>query len=265
MTGDDITMKFQLEVCLSPALYTLYHKNESVVVVVDILRATSAICAAFMNGARHIIPVENSAEARRYKDKGYLVAAERDGLVLEFADFGNSPFNFTPERIHNRDIVYSTTNGTRTIHMASGAHAVAIGSYLNLSALVEWLTLQKRDVVVLCAGWKNKFSLEDALFAGALSHELMKTSRFLTICDSVTGVSDLWEMARSNPYHYILKAAQKQRLAKHGLDDVIEFCHTIDQTNIVPVLENDRLVGKIFPRAIVGIEKSNFPLKSDIS
>ncbi len=260
-----IAMKLQLEVCFSPAFYPLYHNRESIVVVVDILRATSAICTAFMNGARYIIPVGTSTEARRYKEKGYLVAAERDGLVLDFADFGNSPFNFTAERIKNQDIVYSTTNGTRTIHMASaGAHTVAIGSYLNLSALVQWLTLQNRDVVVLCAGWKDKFSLEDAVFAGALSHELLKSGSFNTICDSVAAAIDLWEKAGTDPYQYILKAAQKQRLAKNGLDDVIEFCHTIDQTNIVPVLENDRLAGKVCSRVMVGMEQSKFLFKSDI-
>lgn len=238
-------MKHEIEVCFSPALYPQYHKEEAVVVVVDILRATSAICAAFMNGARHIIPVGTSAEAKAYKEKGYLVAAERDGLVLGFADFGNSPFNFAPERVQKHDIVYSTTNGTRAIHMAAGAHAVVIGSYLNLSALVRWLLDQNRDVVILCAGWKNKFSLEDALFAGALSKALLQSGRFKSICDSVAAALDLWKSAGAKPYPYIRKAAQKDRLARHGLDDVIEFCHTSDQTNIVPLLVDGKLVGEI--------------------
>ncbi len=239
-------MKREIEVCFSPALYSYYHKKDAVVVVVDVLRATSAICTAFMNGARHIIPVGSAAEARAYKAKGYLVAAERDGLVLDFADFGNSPYNFTPERVSRHNIVYSTTNGTRAIHMAAESHAVAIGSYLNISALVEWLVQQNRDVVVLCAGWKNKFSLEDALFAGALSQALIDHGTFRTICDSVAVALDLWQLAAADPYEYVLKAAQKKRLAKNGLDDVIEFCHILDQTNIVPVLEKDKLVGKVF-------------------
>ncbi|MDK2843107.1 MAG: 2-phosphosulfolactate phosphatase [Anaerophaga sp.] len=237
-------MKHNLEVCFSPALYELFHHSDAVVVVVDILRATSAICTAFMNGARHIIPVGSLEEAREWKTKGHLVAAERDGLILDFADFGNSPFNFTSDRVQQHDIVYSTTNGTSAIHKAAKAHAVAIGSYLNLSALSQWLLMKGRDVVILCAAWKNKFSLEDSLFAGALSKKLLDSGEFSTICDSVHASLDLWESAQPDVYRYVLKAAQKQRLAKNGLDDVIGFCHTPDQTNIVPVLKGNLLVGE---------------------
>jgi 2-phosphosulfolactate phosphatase len=236
-------MKYNVEVCFSPALYDLYHNSESVVVVVDILRASSAICTAFMNGARCIIPVGSKEDAFIWKQKGHLVAAERDGLVLDFADFGNSPYNFTPERVLKNDIVYSTTNGTNAIHRASSAHAVAVGSYLNISAVSEWVKKQERDVIILCAAWKDKFSLEDSLFAGALAAKLMQSGAFTTNCDSTNASLDLWETARTDVYKYILKAAQKTRLAKNGLDDVIEFCHLQDQTNIVPVLQDDKLVG----------------------
>jgi len=86
--------KRDLETCFSPALYEPERHVGSIVVVIDILRATSAICTAFENGAESIIPVATVPEAKEYKEKGYLVAAERDGYVLDFADFGNSPFNF---------------------------------------------------------------------------------------------------------------------------------------------------------------------------
>jgi 2-phosphosulfolactate phosphatase len=138
----------------------LHHNTEAIVVVVDILRATSAICAAFMNGVNCIIPVGEINEARELKNKGYKVAAERDGFVLDFADFGNSPFNFTPERVKGLDIVYSTTNGTQAIQMAANCHAVVVGAYFNLKALNNWLINQHRDVVLFCAGWKNRFSLK---------------------------------------------------------------------------------------------------------
>ena len=232
----------KIDICFSPALYDLHHNPESVVVVVDILRATSAICAAFMNGVAHIIPVGTIDEARACKAQGYMVAAERDGLVLDFADFGNSPFNFTPERVAGRDIVYSTTNGTQAIQMASGAHQVVVGAYFNLSALTRWIIAQQRDVVILCAGWKNRFSLEDTLFAGALATGLVKSGHFHTICDSTNAAIDLWDIARDNLQTYVLKAAQKGRLAKHGLDDVIDYCHTPDLSNIIPLLQGDKLV-----------------------
>jgi len=110
-----------LETCFSPALYEEERHLGKLVVIIDILRASSSICAAFENGVSSIIPVATVDEAKAYKSKGYRVAAERDGYVLDFADFGNSPFNFTREKVEGQTIVYSTTNGTGLIQKAKGA------------------------------------------------------------------------------------------------------------------------------------------------
>ena len=91
-----------LEICFSPAMFEAHADREAVVVIIDVLRATSSICTAFANGVQEIIPVATVEEAREMKSKGYLLAAERDGFVLDFADFGNSPFNFTPEKVKGR-------------------------------------------------------------------------------------------------------------------------------------------------------------------
>ena len=234
--------QFQVEVCVTPATYHCFHNKEAIVVVVDVLRATSSICAAFMNGATQLIPVGSIEEARAMKEKGYVVAAERDGYVLDFADFGNSPFNFTAERVQNNDIVYSTTNGTKAIFMAKEAHRVVIGSFLNLSSLATWLKKQERNVVVLCAAWKDKFNLEDTVFAGALAEQLLQDNSYTTMCDGTKAALDLWGIAKSDLNGYMQKAAQKERLASKGLDDCFEYCHTPDQGTCIPALENNYLV-----------------------
>lgn len=231
-----------IEVCYSPALYPYYRNDEAIVVVADILRATTAICAAFENGARELIPVQGVEEARAMKNKGFLVAAERDGLVLDFADFGNSPFNFTPQNVRGASIVYSTTNGTGAIRMAAEARQVAIGAFINLSALAGWLASENSDVLVLCAGWKNRFNLEDSVFAGALADSLIKSGNFKTICDSTVASIELWNNARGDIPGFMEKAAHRHRLKKLGLDDVMEYCNTLDITGVIPVLKDDRLV-----------------------
>jgi 2-phosphosulfolactate phosphatase len=228
----------RVEVCFSPAIYKEYENKEAIVVVTDILRASSAIVTAFMNGVHKIIPVGTIEEAKAYKNKGYMVAAERDGLVRDFADFGNSPFNFTPDRVQGKVIVYSTTNGTQAINLASSGHMVLIGAYLNLKALTSFISSQKRDVLILCAGWKNKFNLEDTLFAGALSQEILKNKNFNTICDSANAAIDLYEIAQPDILNYINKVAQRHRLKKNGLDDVIPYCHEYDKTDMIPIFEN---------------------------
>ncbi len=231
-----------LEICFTPAAFEAHADSEAVVVVVDVLRATSSICTAFANGVREIIPVATVEEAREMKARGYLLAAERDGYILDFADFGNSPFNFSPERVRGRSVAYSTTNGTGIMKQAAVCHDVVIGSWLNLSALCKWIEGQDRKVVIVCAGWKKRFSLEDAVCAGAIAERLLESGRFSTICDSVHAATDLWNVARNDLLGYIEKAAQRSRLRDKGLDDCIPYCHTFDVTDVIPVLRGDRLV-----------------------
>lgn len=237
--------KRTLETCFSPALYMPDEHVNSIVVIIDILRASSAICTAFANGAASILPVADSGKAREYKSKGYLVAAERDGFVLDFADFGNSPFNFTKEMVEGKTIVYSTTNGTGIIDLASSAYAIVVGSFLNLGALTGWLIRQERDVLLFCAGWKNRFNIEDTVCAGAMASRLMASGYFKTICDSTLASMDLWSLASPDLYGYIEKAAQRTRLRDKKLDDCIEFCLNIDFTDKIPVMKNGFLVDNI--------------------
>jgi 2-phosphosulfolactate phosphatase len=231
-----------LEICFSPAIFGAHADKEAVVVVIDILRATSSICTAFANGVREILPVATVEEAREMKNKGYLLAAERDGYILDFADFGNSPFNFTPEKVGGKIVAYSTTNGTGIMKMASDCSAVVIGSYLNFDALCRWLEEQGRKVIIVCAGWKSRFSLEDAVCAGAIAEKLLESGRFETACDSVHAATDLWKMAKDDLLGYIEKAAQRSRLRDKGLDDCIGYCHTFNVTGVIPVLRNGKLV-----------------------
>jgi len=234
--------KNKIEVCFSPASFSAFNSNDAVVIIVDILRATSAIITAFMNGVEKIIPVATLEEAKTFKDKGFIVAAERDGIVRDFADFGNSPFNFTRNRVEGKEIVYSTTNGTNSIMMAKDSYRVLIGAYLNINSLADYIIKTDRDLLILCAGWKAKFNLEDSLFAGALASIILQNENFYTICDSTLASIDLWNVAQVDLMAYIDKAAQRHRLRKNKLDDVIEYCHTFDQTDIIPALKDYFLI-----------------------
>lgn len=235
-------MKRKLETCFTPSLFNTDDHSDEIVVIIDVLRASSAICSAFENGAEKIIPVADIETAREYKSKGYLVAAERDGFILDFADFGNSPFNFTKERVQGKTIVYSTTNGTGIINMASSSYRTVIGSFLNLSALSNWLVKQDRGVLLFCAGWKNRFNLEDTVCAGAFAMNLLSTGEYTTNCDSTLAAVDLWKLAKDDIPAYIDKAAQRTRLRDKGLDDCIEFCLRPDFTDKIPLTANGVLV-----------------------
>jgi len=231
----------QITVCFSPAQFSYYQCEDCNAVVIDILRATTSICAAFMHGAKQIIPISSVEELKTYTGKDYLVAAERDGVKLDFADIGNSPQCFTRDLVEGRTIAYSTTNGTHTINLAAQCHSVAIGAFINISALCRQLEKGQRDVFLLCAGWKGRFNLEDTVFAGAVSQKLIDTGKFTTKCDSALAAMDLWSIAQPNLKDYIRKAAHNERLRKINAADAIPFCLEFDLTDIVPVYCNGML------------------------
>jgi len=239
-------IKRKLETCFSPALFEPEEHVDSIVVIIDILRASSAIVTAFENGASKIIPVADVKGAKDYKSRGYLVAAERDGFVLDFADFGNSPFNFTREKVEGKTIVYSTTNGTGIINLASGSYMTLIGSFLNIGAITRFLINQEKDVLLLCAGWKNKFNIEDTVCSGAIAEKLMSSNLYSTNCDSTKGAIDLWSLACNDLIGYIEKAAQRTRLRDKKLDECLEYCFTTDITDKIPVMKEGVLVGNIY-------------------
>ena len=129
-----------IEVCFTPKIYPeILTRENFIVVLVDILRATTTICTAFENGVKAILPVATPEEAKELKAQGFLVASEQDGRKLDFADFGNSAFSFTRERISGRVLVYCTTNGTRALEIAKSAEQIVIGAFINISALTDWL------------------------------------------------------------------------------------------------------------------------------
>src|SRR4051812_46315181 len=149
-------------VCLTPALLPLFNVADYIVVVIDIFRATSSICYGIENGAEAIIPVSEVEECAAYREKGFdhLLAAERNGEVVNGFDFGNSPFSYTKEKVSGKTIVLTTTNGTHAMHLSRKAKQIAIGSFLNLTSLCDWLKTQNDSVLLVCAGWKNNFNLE---------------------------------------------------------------------------------------------------------
>lgn len=234
--------KIRLEACFSPYLYPVYRDDESIVVIIDILRATSAICTAFEHGAEKIIPVASVEEAREWKSKGFLTGAERDAIPLPGFDFGNSPFSYMGDAVKGKTIVITTTNGTQAIEAAKDAYKVVIGSFLNISALSNWLLSEKRNVLLLCSGWKNKFNLEDALFAGAMTESLTALTDDFKLGDACLALKYLYQQAHTEPYKFLSRSSHKERLARLNLKKDIRYCLTPDQTTVIPVLMNGELV-----------------------
>jgi len=204
-------------------------------VIVDVLRATSAFCAALDAGAKSVIPVPGLEELMEYKKNGFLTAAERDGIKVDFADFGNSPTVFLQIDLKGKELAYSTTNGTQAIEMARNSGSIAAGAFVNLHALSKWLITQNQDVVILCSGWKNTFSLEDTLCAGAMVESLEQSGQFSHICDASGTALTLWQLSKNGLQEVVKKASHYQRLIKLGQIVDLQHCFQINTSKAVPV------------------------------
>lgn len=230
-----------VEVCFSPKLYEhKLTKGNFITVVVDILRATTSICAAFDHGVKQIIPVSGLDEARRMKEQGFIIACERDGQVMDFADIGNSASDFIREDLIGETVVFSTTNGTKTINMARDAQEVLVGAFVNYAALTDYLIRQQQNVVVFCAAWKNLFNLEDSVFGGAVARKLLDNG-FITFCDAALGAIDMWEKARPDLKAYLARSSHRNRLRHLVSEEDFDYTVTLNSTSVIPRLKGDWL------------------------
>ncbi len=236
-------MNKEIEVVLTPALLPLYQVKGKTVVVIDILRATSSMCVAFKTGVNKILPVSTPEECSLFKDFDFLCAAERNAVKLPGFDMGNSPFEFQNPLIKDRNIAFTTTNGTKAIKQSKelGAAQIAVGSFLNLDVLCNWLLHQPNNIILLCAGWKDKVNLEDTLFAGAVIAQLKNN---ITLhCDSGLMAEKLYTSMKDSLEDDVRKSSHAQRFkALHAAEDDVQFCLQLNTAPVLPIMQGEYLV-----------------------
>jgi len=230
---------------LSPALLHLYDVNNTVVVVIDVLRATSTIATVLFNGAREIIPVDSVERCIQLgKELECITAGERDGQVAPGLQYGNSSFEYPREFIAGKTLVLTTTNGTKLLHMAlaKGAREIITGSFLNLSAVCDHLMALKKNVILGCAAWKDRVNMEDTLFAGAVVSRIK--DHFSINCDSSRMAENLYNVAKDDLFGFMKAngASHYHRLMNFGLERDIRHCLTPDLANILPEYNNGKLI-----------------------
>jgi 2-phosphosulfolactate phosphatase len=231
----------QLEVCLSPALLHLFDTRDRIVVIIDVFRATSTIAAALHNGAKHVVPVASVQEciAIGQQTPDSITAGERDGKVAEGLEHGNSPLEYPREFIEGKVLVLTTTNGTRLLHMVKDAAEIITGSFLNLTAVSDFLISQKKNVLLGCAAWKDRFNLEDTLFAGAVISRVKE--HFSINCDSARAAAHLHDSAKGDYIGFLKDSSHYRRLSAYGLQQDMHYCTTPDLHPVVPILKGNIL------------------------
>ena len=234
-----------LHTSLTPAVLHLYDLNNAIVVIIDVLRATSTISTALFNGAKCVIPVDSVAKCIELGKKiEAITAGERDGKIADGLEYGNSPFEYPREFIGGKILVLTTTNGTKLLHVAldRGAQSIITGSFTNLSAVCDFLVSQKQDVILGCAAWKDRINLEDLLFAGAVINRVK--DHFQINCDSSQIAESMYEEAQPDLYGFLEKkdASHFHRLSGYGLQKDIRYCLTQDVANVLPQYRDGMLI-----------------------
>lgn len=236
--------KPSLYTCLSPALLHLYDLKEAIVVVIDVFRATSTIASALYNGAEAVVPVDTVPKAIQIaKEINGIAAGERDGKIAEGLQYGNSPLEYHPEFIGGKKLVLTTTNGTKLLYMAleNGASDIITGSFPNLGAVCSYLLTQQKNVVLACAGWKDRFNMEDTLFAGAVIDQI--AGAFSIHCDSSETAHRLYKQMNNDLIGNAKTFTHYHRLVdRFGLIEDIRFCLTPDAANVLTIYKDGLLV-----------------------
>jgi 2-phosphosulfolactate phosphatase len=260
-----------VETLLSPLEWPALARRDlrdSACVVFDILRATSTFVTALHHGAAGIIPVGEIAEAialRRDQPK-LLLAGERDGMRIRAAqsggmdfDFGNSPREFTPDKVCGQTIVSTTTNGTRALRACAGAGSVLAGSFLNLAATAEFLRRQNaKEILLLCAGTGDDVADEDVLAAGALIENLHRSIASLQSPMKVGGCLNLdaasktaWQKFTAAPADLLAAMGRakngRRLLAIPELHGDVAFCAQQDIFNLVALMRLDGSLRRVEP------------------
>lgn len=233
-----------LHTILSPKLLDVYDVTDSVVVIIDVFRATSTIAVALNNGAKQIIPVDNVEEciAIGKATPNSITAGERDGKIIEGLQYGNSPTDYPRSFIEDKTLVLTTTNGTKLLHMAlqKGAAEIITGSFPNLTAVCNFLLTTNKNVFLGCSAWKDKFNLEDTLFAGAVIEKVKQN--FTVHCDSSLMAEEMYRLHQHEMKSFIRDTTHWHRLAKFGLEEDMEYCVSIDVANVLPIYKGNALV-----------------------
>lgn len=238
-----------LDVFFSSQTFQEEELRNKVVVVIDVLRASSTILTALMNQAKGIIPVEDMGEASRISQSvdsdNLLLCGEKDGVKIEGYDLGNSPLEYTVEQVKGKTLIFNTTNGTKAVKKAVGSRNLFIGSFLNLSTIVHTLNNESRDIVLICAGWRGRMAIEDLLLAGNIIYNLGNGSLPSEARDGSKVAFGLYEKFRDNITDVIHSSNHAERLKNINGGNDLDYCAQRDICDILPVL-NDGIITNMY-------------------
>jgi 2-phosphosulfolactate phosphatase len=217
--------------------------SNRVVVVIDILRATSVMVHAMSQGAEEIIPVHTVEEAfqmaKAFPPNSTLLGGERNSNKIEGFDLGNSPQEYVAERVRGKRLILATTNGTKAFHFVSSAMHILVGSFFNIKATAQRCLKLNKDLLLFPSGNKGDFSLEDTLCGGMLIDQIVKKRKInVTLTDASHSANILYQRFEGNLEEAFRISCHGKELVDLGHGDDLHYCAQIDITDIVPIYKN---------------------------
>jgi len=245
------TDRLKLDICLSPKLIDNYELDNTAIVIIDVVRASTTICTALSYGVEHLIALDDVEATRKLKNDDYIIAGERNGDKIDGFDLGNSPISFMDRKmLEGRKLAMTTTNGTRTLHVAKEAAdkfkdaEILIGTFVNYSKIRQYLAMSNKNALLVCSGWKGNLSVEDTIFAGKLADDLMKYGKYEFMTDGPNHAVLIYEQAKTNLFDFIMDYSARFRGKASQLSQDIRYCVKEDVAEVLPVLENGKIVNK---------------------
>jgi len=216
--------------------------RDKTVVMIDVLRASSTMVTALNNGAKGVIPVGDMDDASKIShnldSQSFLLSGEKDGVTIEGYDLGNSPLEHSRDAVLGKTIILNTTNGTRAIKRSANANRIVVGSFLNLSSVVDYLKESRDEVVLVCAGWRGRLSLEDLLCAGNIIYELYPDQLPQTARDGAKVAFGLYEKFGDDIENSIKSSNYAVRLKDIVGEDDLTYCCQRSTLQVLPVLKD---------------------------
>ena len=222
------------------------------VIIIDVLRASSTIVTAFSNGCKSIITKPDIKSARKYKDSDpeILLGGERKGLKVDGFDLGNSPLEYAKQVVKNKNLVLTTTNGTKAVESARYAKNILIGCFLNLESVVKSALDYEDDIIILCAGNDGRFSLEDTFCAGLMLREITTMNKTITLEDGAFFTFKAFKQIITNEsqttntgiFKIISQTRHGKRLQSLNFFEDLKYCARLNQLSIVPKLSGGKFI-----------------------
>ncbi len=239
----------KIDACLSLRLIENYDLDDTIIVIIDVIRASTTITSALANKVTEVFPQNDIEATRLLKKQGYMLAGERNGDKISGFDIGNSPLYFIDnEDIIGQKVAITTTNGTRTLKIAENAAnkfsntEIIIGTFANSNVVKDYLLKTDKNVLLVCSGWKSSMSIEDTLFAGKMADDLLNSGNYKIITDGTAHAMLLYSMAKDNLFDFVMEQSVRFKNMRSSLIDDIKFCLRCDVFDCVPVFRDGKII-----------------------